>query len=133
MKKVISEGKPFKDFDFPPNESSLLDTENNNGGLNQHSVKYFQRIGWRRASEIYPNGCAVFKKGVEPADIKQGKLADCYLLSVLGALAEIPGRIESMFNTNKVNSVGIYSINFFINGKRTEVIVDDFIPCDVDS
>ena len=130
VKKVINEGKPFTDFEFPPNINSLLDTDNKNGGLDKHTIEYFKKIEWRRASEIYLGGCSVFKKGVEPTDIKQGKLADCYLLSVLSALAEIPGRIESLFNTTKVNQAGIYSINFFINGKRSEVIVDDLIPCD---
>ena len=72
----------------------------------------------------------VFKKGVEPGDVRQGKLADCYLLSTLAAMAETPGRIESMFNTKTVNAAGIYSINFFVNGKRQEVVVDEWIPCD---
>lgn len=130
VRKVIKEGKPFTDFDFPANVNSLLDEDNNHGGLDNHSVKDFKKLQWRRASEIYPLGPQIFKKGVEPEDVKQGKLADCYLLSVLSALAEIPGRIEGLFNTTKVNSAGIYSINFFINGKRTEVIIDDYIPCD---
>ena len=130
VKKVINEGKPFTDSQFPANINSLLDTANANGGLDKRSVEWYKKIEWRRAPEIYLGGCSVFKRGVEPTDIKQGKLADCYLLSVLSALAEIPGRVESLFNTTKVNQAGIYSINLFINGKRTEVIVDDLIPCD---
>ena len=72
----------------------------------------------------------VFKKGIEPADVCQGRLGDCYFLSVISALAEEPGRIESLFNTQEVNAAGIYSLNFFLNGKRQEVFVDDFVPCD---
>ena len=133
VKKVIREGKPFTDSQFPANINSLLDTANANGGLDKRSVEWYKTIEWRRAPEIYLGGCSVFKKGVEPTDIKQGKLADCYLLSVLSALAEIPGRIESLFNTPEANAAGIYSINFFVNGKRTEVVVDDLIPCDPSS
>ena len=99
VKKVINEGKPFTDSQFPANINSLLDTANANGGLDKRSVEWYKKIEWRRAPEIYLGGCSVFKKGVEPTDIKQGKLADCYLLSVLSALAEIPGRVESLFNT----------------------------------
>ena len=62
--------------------------------------------------------------------MRQGKLADCYLLSVLASLAEIPGRVESLFNTKTVNSAGIYSINIFVNGKQQEVVIDDYMPCD---
>ena len=75
----------------------------------------------------------LFKRGIEPADVRQGKLADCYFISCLAAMAEIPGRIESMFNTNTVNEAGIYSINFYVNGKKEEVIVDEYIPCDPDT
>ena len=59
----------------------------------------------------------IFKKGIKPTDVKQGRLGDCYFVSCLAALAEIPGRIESMFNTREVNEAGIYSINFYINGR----------------
>ena len=30
--------------------------------------------------------------------------------------------------THDVNQVGIYRVKFFINGLRTSVIVDDYIP-----
>ena len=45
-------------------------------------------------------------------------------------MAEIEGRIESMFNTKEVNAAGIYSINLYVNGVREEVVVDEYIPCD---
>ena len=67
---------------------------------------------------------------MQPDHICQGKLADCYFLSAVSALAEVPGRIESLFNTKTVNKAGIYSLNLFVNGKVQEVIVDDLIPCD---
>ena len=88
---------------------------------------------WRRLSDIFKDaegGMEIFKSGIQPSDVRQGKLADCYFLSCLAALAEVPGRVESMFNTKEVNAAGIYSINFYINGKKQEVIVDDYIPCD---
>ena len=63
-------------------------------------------------------GMEVFKKSVEPSDVRQGKLADCYFMSCLAALAEVPGRVETLFNTRKVNAAGIYSVNFYVNGQR---------------
>ena len=51
-------------------------------------------------------------------------------MSCLAALAEIDGRVESLFNTREVNAAGIYSFNFYINGKLQEVVVDEYIPCD---
>ena len=88
---------------------------------------------WRRLSEVYAEvegGMQVFKKGIEPGDVKQGRLADCYFMSCLAALAEIEGRVESLFNTKEVNAAGIYSINLYVNGRKQEVIVDEYIPCD---
>ena len=52
------------------------------------------------------------------------------MLSSLSALAEVPNRIEALFNTKTVNDAGIYSVNFFVNGIRQEVVIDDYVPCD---
>ena len=47
---------------------------------------------WKRASEIYNKG-QIFIGGVDPNDIEQGALGDCYYLAFLSALAENPDRI----------------------------------------
>ena len=60
----------------------------------------WDKIEWLRPTEIaeFKNGnLAVFSGGIEPADIKQGMLGDCYFLSVLAALTETPSRIEKLF------------------------------------
>jgi calpain-15 len=133
VSKVIHSKQPFTDSDFPPNENSLLDKELKNGGLDAKSAEFFSKIVWRRASELYDGICEVFKKDVQPNDVAQGKLGDCYFLSALSALAECPGRIESMFNTKTFNEAGIYSVNFWVNGQVKEVIVDDYIPVSPDT
>ena len=133
VQRVIREGKPFTDNDFPANTQSLLDTENDNGGIDSKTISFYKSIVWRRLSDVYEEvegGMELFKSGIEPGDVKQGRLADCYFLSCLSALAEVSGRVESMFNTKEVNAAGIYSINFYVNGKKQEVIVDESIPCD---
>ena len=46
-------------------------------------------------------------------------------------LANLPNgqvRLQRILKTHDVNQVGIYRVKFFINGLRTSVIVDDFIP-----
>lgn len=133
VQRIIREGKPFTDNDFPANIQSILDTENDNGGIDSKTVAFYKTIVWRRLSEVYENvegGMALFKSGIKPGDVKQGRLADCYFMSCLAAMAEIEGRVESLFNTKEVNAAGIYSINFYINGVRQEVVVDEYIPCD---
>ena len=44
------------------------------------------------------------------------------------ALAEKPERVKAKFMTKEINEAGIYLINFFINGKETPVIVDEYLP-----
>jgi hypothetical protein len=63
-------------------------------------------------------------------DVRQGKIADCYLLA---ALAEIALRnraaIQSMFI---VNGDGTYTVRFF-NGRQADyVTVDSYLPADDD-
>ena len=46
---------------------------------------------------------AIFYKKIEPADIIQGDLGDCYFLSGLAVLAERPERIRQMFISDQIN------------------------------
>ena len=66
---------------------------------------------------------------IDPSDIRQGLLGDCYFLSVLSVLAENPSRILSLFVNDKVNDYGVYAIKICKNGEWKEVVVDDRFPC----
>lgn len=44
-------------------------------------------------------------------------------------MAETPDAIESLFYTRTKNKAGIYLLYFYINGRKTGVIIDDYIPC----
>ena len=44
----------------------------------------------------------IFDEKIEPADIAQGALGDCYFLSVLSVLAEYPDRVKKLFISDKV-------------------------------
>ena len=67
VKRIIKEGQPFRDSDFPANSQSLLDTANENGGIDSKTVRYFESVEWRRLSDIYAEqdgGMQLFKQPV---------------------------------------------------------------------
>ena len=66
---------------------------------------------------------------IEPSDIKQGKLADCWLLSAIQAVAEFPKLIERLILTKEINDQGLYRVRLCKNGEWQEVVVDDYFPC----
>ncbi len=56
-------------------------------------------------------------------------LGDCYFLSVLSVLAEVPHRIMRMFITDVTNEFGVYAVKLTKNGEAREVVIDDYFPC----
>jgi hypothetical protein len=91
----------FTDKDFPPNKTSL------------GPVKVQEAISWKRAGHISVKDKSgkedpkkkfskVFEHGIEPTDIAQGQLGDCWLLSALAALAEEPATIQNCFLTGNI-------------------------------
>ena len=54
---------------------------------------------WKRASDFKFQGInlKVFEGTIEPGDIRQGNLGDCYFLSSLSALAEYENLIARLF------------------------------------
>ena len=123
VQATIAKGKPWTDPDFPPNQSSLYDPAIDN----EVDVDTYNSFSWKRASEIF-KPAYIFEDGVEPNDINQGQLGDCYYLATLSSLAEFEDRVQAMFVTKEVNAAGIYLMKLFINGNETPVVVDDYLP-----
>lgn len=76
MKQLKDNGQKWTDPFFPPNEDSLGDIP----GITKTNK-------WKRLSDML-NKPALFDGRVQPKDVVQGGLDDCYFLSALAALAE---------------------------------------------
>lgn len=60
----------------------------------------------------------VFEGKVEPNDIRQGALGDCYFLSSLSVQAEYGDRVRKLFVNTTYNEEGLYAVNLTKNGEK---------------
>ena len=70
------------------------------------------KVQWLRVSELMKNTVFV-RDRIQPADILQGVLGDCYLPSSLAALTEQDYRIKSVFPSLKISPYVIYIARLF--------------------
>lgn len=68
----------------------------------------------------------LFANGINPDDVKQGQVGDCYFLSTLASIAnEQPNYLEDMFIDNGDNT---FTVRFFNKGVADYVTVDRYLP-----
>ena len=90
LEELRKKGKKFVDDRFPPNKKSLCGEW---GDLPE-----WKWVEWVNISDKIPNA-RIFKGKIQPQDIRQGQLGDCYFLAGLAALAQRPDRIFNLFLT----------------------------------
>jgi len=122
MKKLLEElekskAERFVDKDFPANDRSV--------------GRGMKNVIWLRAAEFTDGKPMLFCDDIEPDDIRQGSLGDCYFLSSLSVLAEKPDRIRELFCHHEDNKFGAYCVTMCCDGIRTDILLDDSFPCDV--
>lgn len=107
------------------------------------------KVVWKRASELFGEKYALFptlnkvsdnrnilknnnnySSLINSNDLRQGMNKNTNFLSVVCSLAENPNRILNLFLSKKSNQQGIYGIKICYEGEWTEVVVDDYLPCD---
>ena len=119
-------GKSFIDYSFPPNDSSLYKAL-------APGEKAGKRIAveWKRPKDFMQGDFHIFHEGIEPGDIRQGALGDCWFLCAIAALTEFPILVEDLFpeDSKDVNDAGVYNVRFCKNGIWQNVRVDDYFPC----
>ena len=86
-------------------------------------------IGSKKVNEDDTN-TYLFKEGINPSDIGQGALGDCWLLAAIACLAEHPDALRSLFIDREINSRGYYKLRLFHAARDKWVTVgeDDRFP-----
>eukprot|EP00047_Mylnosiga_fluctuans_P009313 m.10827 g.10827 ORF g.10827 m.10827 type:complete len:930 (-) comp2562_c0_seq1:53-2842(-) len=122
-------GVAFVDRSFPTTDKSV-------GVLDGVPV---ESVSWRRANQFLKNPklfvASETGKKIEPNDISQGTLGDCWLMCALSALAEFEGEIEAVFtlpgesSPYEYDEAGVCAVKLCKNGIWRYVRVDDYFPC----
>lgn len=116
----------FVDLEFPPQDSSLC---------HESDLPALGQVTWRRPCEFMQGPFAVFAGAIEPSDIHQGSLGNCWcatrhryiayvththgmprLMCALSSLAEFPVLVENLFRCPgapwppRPNDAGYYTV-----------------------
>ncbi|EGD74963.1 hypothetical protein PTSG_07188 [Salpingoeca rosetta] len=147
----------FKDKQFPADASAILDPQeqpfDDNEFYQAPRAAIEEKMEWMRADELLkemqrerrghasaaaagadqdnePEHFRLFEDGINPDDIVQGGVGDCWLLAALASLAEYPQAIRHIFVQKEHSGRGKYKLRFWDVGKQQwiHVTVDDFIP-----
>ncbi len=138
---------PFLDKNFPHSNQALCNEATKDSGKaafksKEHALEGGRGISggieWRRIEELFMDEETKLMKGrpclfdheIEPSDIDQGGLGDCWLMSAMACLTMSRGTIQNCFLTEEYNRRGEYSIRLY-NGKKRRfvtVVVDDYVP-----
>lgn len=122
--RAAGSGK-WSDGLFPANVSSIVGFGESAGIPRDVS----SRFDWRRPEKFIQGFDVVVYDQIEPTDIAQGGLGDCYLLAACASIAEFGPRIERIFLSKKYEPRGIYAVALCLDGIWEEVVMDDQIPC----
>ena len=126
--------EPFKDPLFKPEKASLCPFDKNGWILPEDALdddlEGWETFKWCRVEELFDSkNYSVFHDGIVVEDIVQGKICDCYFLSVLGSLCKFPELIEKLFYFKEKTKEHIYGIYFYKNCNKKLVLIDDYLPC----
>lgn len=109
----------YQDYEFPATLDAIQGTSKDPSKMDD--IARFCD-DWRRATD-FPSAKSsapeLFKGGIDPNDIKQGMLGDCYFVAALATLAEWPDRVKSIFtspHSKGVNKAQIFGVNLYKDG-----------------
>lgn len=120
-------GVSYIDQSFPPTSSSLFSSEALDAATQSDLL-----ITWKRPIDFFSSTIYhVFEENIEPEDIRQGRLGDCWLLCAIAALSEYPILIKELFSSDSLVPVasGLYKLRICKSGQWRQVVVDDYFPC----
>ena len=94
LERLRSTGTQYDDTEFPAGPESLIKNSNDDSQEIKDLKEQWKNIQWLRHDKIEclnkDGPATIFSGLIEPNDIKQGSLGDCYFLSSLSVTSEHP-------------------------------------------
>lgn len=113
----------YTDSQFPPTFESIR------GFGEKQQRAELSSCSWKHAQSIFGT-FDVAGRNVNPLDVKQGSLGDCYFIAAIAAVAEVADRARNcIVSRNFYNTAGIHSVALCIAGLWEEITLDDQFPC----
>lgn len=127
---TISAGDtPWSDPNFPTSDALYwADHESET-----EFVQYLpDNITWSRVSARQYGIQSLWGPGgeaaINPTDLNQGGVGNCWIISAISAIAEVPGRVTNLMLNDEISEAGIYGVNMYALGVPYTEYVDDFLP-----
>ena len=117
----------FVDHNFPINDA-LYWKDAGEAGRDMAQLESW--IEWKRISDDDnltfwgPKG----KQSINPQDINQGYIGNCWIMAAISAIAEVPDRVTDVFVNDEISDVGIYGVKMYTLGVPFTQIIDDYLP-----
>jgi hypothetical protein len=123
---------PWRDPLFEPKKESLCPFNEKGWLLPKDNIpkdiEGWDEFEWARVEEIFGPDYSIINEGISIDEIIQGRICDCYFLSVLGSLCRYPELIEKLFYSKEKTKEHLYGIYLYLHGNKKLVLVDDYLP-----
>lgn len=101
-------GRKFTDPEFAPLLTSLY--------IDMEDLKEKDKtpVTWKRPEEFFSSTAkpTLFAGRIDPSDIQQGRLGDCWFLGALSVIAARPELVLKLMVTTEINPQGVYCVQF---------------------
>eukprot|EP00397_Hematodinium_sp_SG-2012_P007134 GEMP01007176.1.p1 GENE.GEMP01007176.1~~GEMP01007176.1.p1 ORF type:complete len:589 (+),score=128.06 GEMP01007176.1:88-1854(+) len=121
FKPASKDDGKYIDNKFPPTMAAIGETR-----VGKKDVE------WVRSTDLNRDDPDALFYMIEPTDLLQGSVGDCWLIASIAALAEFPDMVKRLFvGGEEVSSEGRYDIQLYDMRKSDWVTltIDDLIPC----
>ena len=122
--------KLWVDSEFPLDWTSIGITKEEKLSIKGRLLDH----AWGPISYIHPGKPLFPKDGqIDPADLMQGALGDCWLITAISTMAEYPESVKQVFLTKEHNEIGQYVLRLWCEyySDWINVKVDSFVPVDL--